>query len=477
MFILIIGLISANFSDLIQAVILINAWMDLMSMCVMKTIIKTTVFAFSFLVLSVTSVAYGQVDTLIYGGTVLVTPGEQTLQEQTLLIESGKIVRIDSGYKSAVELGLKDVNIIDLKGSYLLPGLIDMHVHLTFERNPNANPHHWLTQEDADQALTALPYLARTLNAGFTTVRDLGGSYKVIFPLKRAVNAHTISGPRIFAAGDFISASGGHGDLHGYRHDVTEFFTGGLGICNGADDCRRAVREVIKSGADVIKITATGGVLSNTAAGVKQQLTDAELRAIVETAHSLGRKVTAHAHGTDGINAAIRAGVDSIEHGSYLNEESLKLFKKHGTYLVPTLLAGATVTEEVLTNPAMPLAIVEKVKQVAPVMESAFRRALKHHINIAYGTDSGVSKHGDNSKEFALMVQYGMTPSQAIVSATQSAAQLLGQQNNIGSLEAGKYADIIAVKGDPEQNIQLLSKVHFVMKEGIVYKHEKPHSD
>ena len=448
-----------------------------MSMHVMKTIIKTAALTLNFLALTVALAANGQVDTLIYGGTVLVTPGEKPLQAQTLLIEKGQIVRIDSGYKSVLELGLNDVNVIDLKDSYLLPGLIDMHVHLTFERDPSANPHRWLTQEDADQALTALPYLAHTLNAGFTTVRDLGGSYKVIFPLKRAVNAHTIKGPRIFAAGDFISASGGHGDLHGYRHDVTELFTGGLGICNGADDCRRAVREVIKSGADVIKITATGGVLSNTAAGVKQQLTDAELQAIVDTAHSLGRKVTAHAHGTDGINAAIRAGVDSIEHGSYLNKESITLFKKHGTYLVPTLLAGATVTEEVLTNPAMPPAIVDKVKQVAPLMESAFRSALKHRINIAYGTDSGVSKHGDNSKEFALMVRYGMTPQQAIVSATRSAAQLLGQQNHIGDLEPGKYADIIAVKGDPEQNIQLLSKVHFVMKEGVVYKHEKSHSD
>ncbi|MDP4983081.1 metal-dependent hydrolase family protein [Pseudoalteromonas tunicata] len=437
-----------------------------------------TMSKFSFGVLSTVMLAispalFAQVDAVIYGGTVLTVPGKSPLKEQTLILEDGKISAIHNGYRTLAQLKLTDVPVIDLKDSYVMPGLIDMHVHLTFERDPTANPHVWLTQYDADFALASVPYLEKTLNAGFTTVRDLGGSYKVIFPLKRAVNNQTIVGPRIFAAGDFISATGGHGDLHGYRHDVTELVTGGLGICDGADDCRRAVREVIKSGADVIKITATGGVLSNTAAGVKQQFTDQELEAIVSTAHNLGRKVTAHAHGTDGINAAIRAGVDSIEHGSYLDKESIRLFNKHQTYLVPTLLAGATVSEEALTNPNMPAAIVAKVKQVAPVMEQAFRTALKNNVNIAFGTDSGVSQHGQNAKEFALMVKYGMSPKDAIVSATLSAATLLGMQQQLGSLEVGKFADIIALKGDPEQDISELSRVSFVMKNAVIYKNEK----
>ena len=301
-------------------------------------------------------------------------------------------------------------------------------------------------------------------------MRDLGSNYQVIFPLKRAIERNDINGPRIFAAGNTVSPTGGHADLHGYRKDISDGVGASLGICNGADDCRRATREVIKSGADVIKITATGGVLSNTAAGVNQQLSDAELSAIVDTAHHLGRKVAAHAHGTQGIKAALKAGVNSIEHGSYLDKEAIALFKKTGAYLVPTLLAGATVSEEAISNPNMPIAIADKVREVTPKMQASFKLALKNEVNIAFGTDSGVSRHGLNANEFSLLVSNGMSEAQAIKSATVSAAKLLGQDTQLGDLSVGKQADIISVNASPLKNIAELKNVQFVMKAGLIYK-------
>ena len=409
--------------------------------------------------------------TLIHAGKVLVGTEQSVKEQQTLVIEGNKIAAIKAGYLTTQQLGLSDADVFDLKNQMVLPGLIDMHVHVTFERDAKRNPHQWVTEYEADYALRSLKYLKRTVNAGFTSVRDLGSSYQVIFPLKRAVERGDIVGPSIFAAGDMITPTGGHADMHGYRRDITKATEGGgLGVCDGADDCTRAVRDVIKSGADVIKITATGGVLSNTAAGVNQQFTDEELSAIVNTAHHLGRKVTAHAHGTEGIKAALRAGVDSIEHGSFLDKDTVKLFKKQDAYLVPTLLAGATVKEEVLNNPNMPKAIAEKVEFVAPKMEESFKLALKNKVKIAFGTDSGVSKHGDNAKEFELLVKYGMTPKQAIKSATVEAAKLLGQSDNLGDLSVGKQADIISVNMNVLDNISELSQVQFVMKGGKVLK-------
>ncbi|MEI8646420.1 amidohydrolase family protein [Pseudoalteromonas sp. Hal056] len=408
---------------------------------------------------------------LIYAGKVLVGTEQDVKEQQTLVIEDSKIAAIKAGYLTKQQLNLSDADIIDLKNQMVLPGLIDMHVHVTFERDAKRNPHQWTTEYEADFALRSLKYLQRTVDAGFTSVRDLGSSYQVIFPLKRAVERGDIVGPRIFAAGDMITPTGGHGDMHGYRRDITKATEGGgLGVCDGADDCTRAVRDVIKSGADVIKITATGGVLSNTGAGVNQQFTDEELSAIVNTAHHLGRKVTAHAHGTEGIKAALRAGVDSIEHGSFLDKDTVKLFKKQDAYLVPTLLAGATVKEEVLNNPNMPKAIADKVEVVAPKMEASFKLALKNNVKIAFGTDSGVSKHGDNAKEFELLVKYGMTPKQAIKSATVEAAKLLGQSESLGDLSVGKQADIISVNMNVLDNISELSQVQFVMKGGKVLK-------
>lgn len=409
---------------------------------------------------------------VIYAGSML-AGAEQILEKQrTIVIEDAIITRIEKGYVSVIDLALPDAKIIDLKNQFVMPGLIDMHVHVTFERDANANPHQWLTEYEADYALRSIKYLQRSLDAGFTSVRDLGSSYKVIFPLQRAVERGDIQGPRIFAAGDTITPTGGHADLHGYRKDISDVISGGLGVCDGADDCRHAVREVIKSGADVIKITATGGVLSNTAAGVNQQFTDQELMAIVDTAHNLGRSVTAHAHGTSGIKAALRAGVDSIEHGSYLDKETVKLFKQYNAYLVPTLLAGQTVSQEVLSNPNMPTAIADKVRTVVPNVAASFKLALKNNVNIAFGTDSGVSRHGNNADEFLWLVKYGMTEKQAIMSATVNAAKLLGQQDRLGQLSVGKQADIISVNGSPLDDITTLQNVQFVMKAGQIYKHQ-----
>ena len=425
----------------------------------------------AFILLTVNPVfAQSRPATIIHAGTLLDVPGKPAKEKQTIVVEDGKITAVYPGFRQAASLNLPNAQLIDLSNQFVMPGLIDMHTHVTGERDPARNPHEWTTLYDEDQAFSTIPYLQRTLAAGFTTVRDLGADYQLIMAIKRAIAKNLIQGPRIIAATGAVSATGGHGDFHGYRPEVADAMEKSVGVCDGTDDCRRAVRALVKQGADVIKITATGGVLSNTPAGVAQQLTDEELTAIVTTAHSLGKKVAAHAHEADGINAALRAGVNSIEHGSYLNDESVKLFNKTGAYLVPTLLAGVYLSEEMKTNKNIPPAVLDKIVQVTPVVEASFKRALKGNVNIAFGTDSGVSKHGDNAREFELMVQYGMNPQEALKSATLNAAELLGMSNELGSIEKGKKADIIAVSGNPIKDISQMRNVNFVMKEGTVYK-------
>jgi len=410
--------------------------------------------------------------TIIHAGTLLATPGDAVETNKSIIIENDLIKDIKDGFVNAEDLELQgsDVTIIDLKDQFVLPGFIDLHTHITKERDPNSNPHEWTTLYDQEIAFRTIPYLEKTLLAGFTTVRNLGANYKLINSIKNAVAQGNINGPRIIAATGAVSASGGHGDSHGYRSEIENAFEKRVGVCDGSDDCRRAVRELVKQGADVIKITATGGVLSNTNAGVGQQLTDDELVAIVETANSLGRKVAAHAHEAGGINAALRAGVQTIEHGSYLDDESVKLFNQTGAYLVPTLLAGVSVTEELAVNKNIPPAIADKIRRVGPVVEASFKRALKGNVKIAFGTDSGVSKHGSNAREFGLMVKYGMDENDAIKSATITASEVLGMSTKIGSIETGKIADIISVDANPLENITTLLNVLFVMKEGKVYK-------
>ena len=299
-------------------------------------------------------------------------------------------------------------------------------------------------------------------------MQDVGGANDAVFGLRDAIARGAVPGPRLRASGAAVAITGGHGDINGYSARVMAAFTG-PSVCNGADDCRRAVRQQIKEGADLIKITATGGVLSNTAAGLEQQFSEEELKAIVEAAHAMGRKVTAHAHGKSGVDAALRAGVDSIEHGTYLDAESIALFKENGATLVPTVLAGVTVSG--WTNePWMPAPSRAKAAIVGPLMLDMLRRAKDGGVNVAFGTDTGVSRHGDNAQEFALMVEAGFTPEEAIRAATVVASEHVQMSKDIGTLEAGKYADLIAVTKDPLKNIKELESVDFVMKGGEVFK-------
>lgn len=408
-------------------------------------------------------ISYADV-TLIHAGTVLALPGEAPLKEQTLIIHDGKIIGLESGY-----LNDDDATIIDLKNSFILPGLIDSHVHLSFEWSPNVRLE-GVTKEDGDVAYDAADNARKTLMAGFTAVQDVGGP-KEIFALRRAIASGKIEGPHIRASGSSVSITGGHGDAHGYREDILHTMTSKT-ICDGPADCRRATRAAVKAGADVIKITATGGVLSNTNAGTAQQFFEDELEAIVDSAAKMGRKVTAHAHGKDGIEAALKAGVKSIEHGTYLDDETVALFKKYDATLVPTVLAGMTVVDWAENKDWLPPNSKAKALEVGPQMLSMLRTAWEGGVNIAFGTDTGVSAHGDNAQEFIYMIEAGMSEQDAIKAATSIAAAHIDMGDKIGTLEVGKYADLIAVNASPLENIEELLDVDFVMKGGKVYKNK-----
>ncbi|WP_298913524.1 amidohydrolase family protein [uncultured Algimonas sp.] len=404
--------------------------------------------------------------TLIHAGTLIAVPGETPLRNKTVVVRDGKVERIADGFITE-----RGADVVDLKDMTVLPGLIDSHVHLRGDR-ATGKPDDVVKLEAGDVALQAAAHARTTLMAGFTAVQDVGGPPE-IFALRRAIDKGLVPGPHIRASGGAISATGGHGDFHGYRGDVLHMFRSPT-ICDGVSDCRRAVRQAVKNGADVIKITATGGVLSNTNAGTGQQLMDDELDAIVQTAATMGRKVTAHAHDKGGIDAALRAGVDSIEHGSFMDQETARLFRDNDAVLVPTVLAGMTVAEwaadpDTFLSPFQ----VAKARAVGPAMQDMATLAWRNGVTIAFGTDSGVSAHGDNAKEFQYMVAAGMSPMEAIQSATTVAARHIRMDDMIGSLEPGKHADIIAVDEDPLKDVAALMDVDFVMKGGVVYKHEK----
>ena len=405
-------------------------------------------------------------DTIIHAGRVLAEPSSgQVLTQQTILVRNGRIVSITAGY-SRVPSGAK---LVDLKNAFVLPGLIDSHVHLASEQGPDSRLNGFLKTE-SDAAIDAAGFAMKTLEAGFTTVADLGGPAESIMALRSGIARGVVPGPRIISAAGGVSVHGGHGDANGMPRDLAVMMRG-PGVCSGADDCARATRERVRDGADIIKITATGGVLSNTAAGLGQQFTDAELAAIVQAAHAMGRKVTAHAHGADGINSFLKAGGDSIEHGTYADAESAQLFKQNGAYLVPTLLAGDFVAREAKKpNTFLQPAQAAKALEAGPRMQDMLRRMHAAGVKVAFGTDTGVSAHGDNAQEFALMVGAGMTPLQTIQAATVNAADHFSLTAEIGSITAGKVADIIAVTGDPLSNVRELESVDFVMAKGKVYK-------
>lgn len=399
----------------------------------------------------------------IHAGRLLADPQTGTVERnKTIVIENGRVTAIRDGF-------VGEGQVIDLSNAFVLPGLINSHVHLTHESNPNGRLEA-VTLTSADGAIAGAGNAVKTLRAGFTTVADLGASNDAIFALRRGIANGTVPGPRIIASGGAVSVHGGHGDVNGYSDDIMHLFTS-QSICSGADDCMRAVRLQVRSGADIIKITSTGGVLSNTAAGLGQQFSDAELAGIVEAAHRMGRQVVAHAHGVDGINAFLRAGGDGIEHGTFLDQESIKLFQRPGVWLVPTLMAGDYVARVAgsATNFFTP-AQTQKALEAGPKMLDMARRAHAGGVRIAFGTDTGVSPHGDNAQEFALLVKAGLTPLQAIRTATVNAAEHLRIGKEAGRIATGMPADIIAVAGDPLSDVRELEHVRFVMRGGTTYR-------
>jgi imidazolonepropionase-like amidohydrolase len=404
--------------------------------------------------------------TLIHAGKLLAVPGEAPKADQTIVVEEQRIVEVRDGFVEATEFEGK-VIVIDLRDQFVLPGLMDMHVHLQGELGPK-NDSERLKMSSQQVEMRSVMFGMRTLMAGFTTVRDAGSSSLEMYALRDGINNGWVDGPRIIAAGG-VGITGGHADVSGVSPDLMDLYTS-ENICNGPYDCRRATRNTIKYGADWIKITSTGGVLTDRATGTGQQMEADELREVVLAAKRMGRKVASHAHQEDGIIAALEAGVDSIEHGSYAGPDAIKLFKKTGAYLVPTLLAGETVMQMAATSDFMSPAIKEKAMMVGGAMKGNFYKSYKGGVKIAYGTDSGVSKHGTNAREAVLMVKAGMPEMAVIETATVNAADMLDMTASIGTIEAGKYADIIAVDSSPLENIEALLDVDFVMKGGKVYK-------
>ncbi|MFZ6798481.1 amidohydrolase family protein [Undibacterium sp. Di24W] len=406
----------------------------------------------------------------------------------TTVINCGKLLDVKAGvWRERVSITIENNSVksitpmqanpsnIDLSNYACLPGLIDMHVHLSDDPKPQVDQFRNALSLDAiDYAYSSTKLAERTLMAGFTSVRDLGAADGLNVAMKRAIENGSIVGPRMFTAGKAIGTTGGHADPSNGLSMAMRHAKGKPGpengVINSADTAREAVRSRYQEGADLIKITATGGVLSQAASGQNSQFTDEELRAIIATAKDYGFRVAAHAHGNEGIKRALRAGVDSIEHGTYMDDEAIALFKKMGAWYVPTISAGKFVAEKAKVPNYFSPVVQPKAAAIGPLIQATFSRAVKAGVNIAFGTDAGVFPNGENAKEFRYMVEAGMSPIAALRSATLGAAELLNQSKRLGSIEPNYAADIIAVKGDPLTDITLLEKVDFVMKDGVVYK-------
>jgi imidazolonepropionase-like amidohydrolase len=407
--------------------------------------------------------------TYIQAGQLLDKPGTPPRGPSTIIVRDGKIAEVRSGLVPP-EAG---ATLIDLHDKFVLPGLIDMHVHLWgIGGDPMRARLEAIERDGYDDMTTAIANAGVTLQAGFTSVRDLGGDSRGIRALRDAIDQGIVAGPTITNAGQMISVTGGHGDA---GNGLGETFAdavhkGEINLCDSPDDCRRAVRAQVGLGARVIKFAATGGVLSNVSGGLGRAMTPEEMKAIIDTAHGLGRKVAAHSHAAEGTKAALLAGVDSIEHGSFLDDEAIALFKKTGAYLDPTEIAPVAALAQARSG-ALPPATIPKAEAAAAAMLESHRRAYRAGVKFSFGTDTGVSKHGENAQEFGLLVEkVGMTPAEAIRTATVAAADLLGQSASLGTIEPGKTADIIAVAGSPLENVRRLEQVDFVMHRGVVAK-------
>lgn len=404
--------------------------------------------------------------TLIQAGTLLADPGKPPLQRQTIVIEAGRVSDIIAGYPEP-ETVATGAEVIDLRDHFVLPGLMDMHVHLQGELGPKNDSDDLKMSRQLVQMKSQM-FAMRTLRAGFTTVRDVGSSGQEMYALRDAIESGWVDGPRIVAAGG-VGITGGHADVSGMKPELLAYYTD-ESICDGPYDCRRAARNAIKFGADLIKITSTGGVLTDRATGTGQQMEMDELTEIVRAANRMGRKVACHAHQEDGIVAALQAGVDSIEHGTYAGESAIALFLETGAYLVPTLLAGDTVARMAAETDFMSDAIKHKAARVGRDLQENFARVHKAGVKIAYGTDSGVSAHGTNAREAVLMARAGMSAMDIIKTATVNAADLIDHSDTLGTIAPGKAADIIATAGSPLEDISELLAVRFVMKGGKVFK-------
>lgn len=402
---------------------------------------------------------------IIHAGTLLADARDAVLTQQSIIVRNNLIIEIRDGYVQPGEVsGTASAHIVDLRDEFVMAGLIDSHTHILGQQEPNRREIA-VTRTSEFSTLMGVEFGMRTLRAGFTTIRNVGATRNAVFALRDAINQGIVMGPRIRASGQGITPTGGHGDGGGFRDDV--FPEPHSGVCDGPTECRKAVRTQIKYGADHIKYVATGGVLSMTATGTEQQFTDEEQIALIQAAHAMGRKVAAHAHGKAGMMAALRAGVDSIEHGSYLDEEVADLFVATGAYLVPTLIAGHTVERIASERPTFYTPEVrQKALEVGPIMRNALRIAYEKGVKIAYGTDAGVNDHGTNAYEAVLMNQAGMPARDILISATVNAAELIGILDITGTIEAGKDADIVAYGDNPLEDVAALMAPAYVMARG-----------
>jgi imidazolonepropionase-like amidohydrolase len=418
----------------------------------------------------------------LLGGFALAGPAS------ALTVECGQLLDVKTGqWRERVSIEVQDGKVaavrpqsaerpggerVDLGNYFCLPGLIDAHVHLASQiRDQTGALADKLFQNPADAAYQSVGFAEKTLLAGFTTVRDLGAEDNINISMKRAVEKGWIKGPRILTAGKAIGSTGGHADpTDGLKRAYMKDLGPEDGIINSVEDARKAVRQRYKDGADVIKVMVTGGVLDLSASGDNAQLTEQEIRAVVETAKDYNFRVAVHAHGAEGIKRAIRAGVTSVEHGTYMDDAAISLFKERGTWYVPTISAGKFVADKAKEPGYFPPAIQSKALAIGPLIQSTFAKAYAAGVKIAFGTDTGVSPHGENAKEFVYMVEAGMPPLEAIRAATLHAAELIGRKEQLGSVEPGFRADLIAVEGDPLKDVSLLQRVRFVMKEGLVFR-------